>query len=51
MGMAMVVWLDYLIETEWYLVEKKKILEFCFAFTFGCTVAYSRMFLGVHSLD
>lgn len=51
MGMAMVVWLDYLIESEWYLIERRKILEFLLAFAFGCTVGYSRMFLGVHSLD
>jgi len=48
MGMALAMALDF-AHTESKLVLK--LLGFSCAITFGITIGYSRMFLGVHSAD
>jgi membrane-associated phospholipid phosphatase len=48
MGMGLTMALDYAhSEGKIYF----KLLGFALAITFGITIAYSRLFLGVHSLD
>ena len=49
MGIAMMLWLDFAFTTENPLWSK--ILLFFTAVGFGVSIMYSRMFLGVHSLD
>jgi len=48
MGMALTVWLDFAQSNAklW-----SKIVSLAIAITYGVTIAYSRLFLGVHSLD
>jgi membrane-associated phospholipid phosphatase len=48
MGMALTVWLDFAHSNAkiW-----SKIVALGIAITYGVTIAYSRLFLGVHSLD
>lgn len=48
MGMALTMALDY-AHTDSKLWGK--LAGFAVAITFGVTIAYSRLFLGVHSLD
>ena len=48
MGMAFALWLDHL-HTD--LPLWTKMLSFSLAITFGVTIGYSRMFLGLHSID
>jgi membrane-associated phospholipid phosphatase len=48
MGMGLTMALDY-AHTEGRIYFKG--IGFALAITFGVTIAYSRMFLGVHSAD
>ena len=48
MGMAVTMWLDFAF-TDSNIIYK--IVTGVIAITFGSTVAYIRLFLGVHSID
>jgi len=49
MGFALIMWLDYCRtqDSHWW----KKVVGFFVATSFGVSIAYSRLFLGVHSLN
>ena len=48
MGMAVTMWLDFAF-TDSNIIYK--IVTGLIAITFGSSIAYSRLFLGVHSID
>lgn len=59
MGVALAVWLDYdhsaaigeISETSVWSKTWMRFLMLVVAITFGMTIGYSRLFLGMHSLN
>ena len=49
MAMAMTVWLDY--ANVLGVTNSRKIITFCLVILFSFSIGYSRLILGVHSLD
>ena len=53
LGRPLLMWLDYQVSCKqgFYSQPLLKLLFFVIAIVYGLSVGYSRMFLGVHSLD